>query len=75
MKAVTKFTQEHVSHEDQFKFYADASSLGWKPGYVPRTLETTLGNGQTLQLCNEGLPKSFHYSQPFGCIRVIIFNG
>lgn len=69
---------DHIeSHQVDFvsntKLVAEASSLRWAPGYVPRRLSTTLGNGlDFIQVdCTEFL---FKYEQANGSLELIVFN-
>ena len=56
-----------------FEYTADASSLGWAPGFFPEYLETNLGN--KMNFVREHLDcMSAVYTQLGGCISLRVFN-
>ncbi len=63
----------HESEHSQFNFCAEASSLGWAPGFFPEIVETDLGNGRMLfrKSLDSG---SAVYEQNVGCIKLTVFN-
>lgn len=59
---------------DEFTFTADASELGWPPGFFPKSIRVAdFGNGQPLNLVSV-TPERALYSQDVGCLDVLIFN-
>lgn len=61
--------EDHCS----FEYTADASMLGWAPGFFPTELETNLGN--KLNLVRESLDcDSAVYKQIAGCVSLRVFN-
>ena len=54
-------------------FSVDASELGWPPGFVPKTVNTNLGNGLPLVIERVTADK-FVYRQDSGCVYVTVFN-
>ena len=66
-----KDTQEQTLH----CFFAEASTVGLKPGRWPRYLSTDLGNKCTLYRHSElKNGQGFIYKQNFGCISLTLFN-
>lgn len=56
-------------------FVAEASELGWKPGYLPVQADTNLGNGLPLVLEEIDYEKGyFTYNQVSGCITLRVYN-
>lgn len=70
---ISLITEKNSTEHSIHHFSTEASQLGLSPGYVPRFLETTLGNKQRFILdtadCNE-----FRYTQAHGCIILVIYN-
>ena len=55
------------------RFVADASELGWPPGYWPPVIETTIGNGHILRR-TELNSNGAVYRQDAGVVEVQVFN-
>lgn len=73
-----KITHEMVQNKqvvesEQFKFTAEASSLGLKPGKVPATIQTEIGNKMPFML-TKVTEMEFRYRQALGCVSLTIFN-
>jgi hypothetical protein len=66
-------TAKQVTETELHTFSVEASTLGWPPGHWPARVETDLGNGQALTLIRLD-DTGAHYDQPFGCIRVTVWN-
>ncbi|MEX3635928.1 hypothetical protein [Paraburkholderia sp. BR14320] len=64
---------EQLEHHDLYSYTAEASELGWRPGYVPEVLGTDMGNGQPFRLAHADAQR-FMYRQLFGCISLTVFN-
>jgi hypothetical protein len=56
------------------RFTAEASELGLPPGQWPKTLETSLGNGQPFVLFSVHDGGTRHYEQDKGCITLLVYN-
>jgi hypothetical protein len=66
-----KDTQEQTLH----CFFAEASTVGLKPGQWPKYLKTNLGNGCSLYRHHYlGDEYGYLYKQNFGCISLTLFN-
>lgn len=60
---------EHCS----FNYTAEASQLGWAPGFFPEVLETSLGN--KLHFVRQSLTaEKAEYVQAGGCISLTVYN-
>ena len=57
-----------------YRYMADASELGLRPGEWPPKLRTTLGNGHMLYLWSKGQDDERIYRQTGGCIELTIYN-
>lgn len=68
-------TRELVAgtHQQPHRFYADASDLGWAPGYFPEQVDTDLGNGLPFVKTDQDEDR-IRYSQANGCITLVVFN-
>lgn len=56
-----------------FGYTAEASELGWAPGFFPNELETNLGNGQRLLRISLDPCKAV-YQQVAGCATLTVYN-
>ena len=56
-----------------FEYTADASMLGWAPGFFPTELETNMGNAQNLVRVSLD-EYSALYKQIAGCVSLRVFN-
>ena len=72
-------TRDNAYESSPHDFVTEASSLGWKPGFWPQQLPTTLGNGR--DLVRDSSPTveggdliGWRYYQMLGCIRLTILN-
>ena len=54
-------------------FCTEASMIGLKPGEVPKSLPTTMGNGQDFWLVKYD-EEVFIYRQVLGCIELHVLN-
>jgi hypothetical protein len=68
-----KLQPNQVTEFEPHKFCTEASSLGWKPGYWPSTIETDIGNGRPF-LCVSVEDEAVHYKQEYGCCLLHVFN-
>lgn len=68
-----RITHDLVTEVSVHHFVADASELGWPPGFWPKTVPTSLGNSMPLML-ERITPFSMTYFQAAGCIQVEVFN-
>lgn len=59
---------------NEFHFSTEASTLGWRPGYTPHYVPTTLGNGLDFVLLRRDKDGTLHYRQSCGCIFLTVFN-
>ena len=76
LEAIAKpaaIARAQVTSNGLHRYVAEASDLGWPPGYFPKRLKTDLGNGQDLTLKSLTSEKAF-YEQDMGCIGVTVFN-
>ena len=78
MNAAPKITQAAIdsgtiTKTGLFKFVTDASEIGLRPGAVPRSIETTIGNGLPFILTDRS-PQIFKYRQDCGCIELDVYN-
>ena len=72
---MNKVLAEQVTEVKAHHFAAEASELGWKPGYVPCKVETNIGNGLPLMLEELDYEKGyFTYNQVAGCITLRVYN-
>ena len=72
-KENTIITSLNASEYDAHKFNTEASLLGWAPGYIPESIETTLGN--KLQFVLQSISEyAFKYTQISGCIELTVYN-
>ncbi len=66
-----KDTQEQKLH----CFFAEASTVGLKPGQWPKYMNTNLGNGCALyRFKSLGDERGWNYKQNFGCITLTLWN-
>jgi hypothetical protein len=71
--SLKRVDRSQVVEESIHEFAAEASELGWPPGYLPTVLATNLGNGQPFML-NAFDDRAFVYQQSAGCITLTVFN-
>lgn len=71
--ALKHIDRSQVVEESFHEFAAEASELGWPPGYRPSMLTTDLGNGQNFVLTAFD-DRAFIYQQSAGCITLTVFN-
>ena len=64
---------EPTNDHCDFGYTAEASELGWAPGFFPGVLETNLGNKQRLVRTELNAVKAV-YQQVGGCIKLTVFN-
>lgn len=75
-----KITSDNAIERKTHEFVAEASEIGIRPGHGwPKTLETTLGNGQhfvAIEIARDLNKDLCHvkYKQLFGCITLTVFN-
>lgn len=62
-----------VDQHEPFIFVTERSALRWAPGFVPRALETDLGNGLQLFLSRRN-GDTLYYRQDLGCITLVVYN-
>lgn len=55
------------------RFVIEASTIGLKPGDIPRLLRTDLGNGMEL-IFRRVVGEAFVYVQMLGCVELHILN-
>ena len=66
-------TYAQVTETETHQFATEASTLGWKPGYWPKSIETDMGNKMPFNLVNfDG--EVARYVQTCGCITLSVFN-
>jgi hypothetical protein len=56
-----------------FNYSAEASELGWRAGFFPEVLKTSLGNKMDLVLESLTAEQAV-YSQVAGCISLVVYN-
>lgn len=56
-----------------FQFATDASEIGIRAGTLPRSIQTTIGNGLPFILTATS-PQSFKYRQSCGCLELVVYN-
>ena len=62
-----------VTRTGLFQFVTDVSEIGIKPGTIPRSIPTTIGNRLPFIL-TEGSPQCFKYRQNCGCPELVVYN-
>lgn len=68
-------TNENASEEKLHHWVTEASTLGLRPGEVPSSMETDLGNRRPFLLVEHRVQGSaWMYQQEFGCIFLTVFN-
>lgn len=72
---MTTVLASQVTEVQAHHFMAEASELGWKPGFLPYYVQTDLGNGLELVLAEVNYEAGyFTYDQSAGCVTLRVFN-
>lgn len=70
-----EITQRNAMELEPHRWCIDASELGIAPGaQYPAYIPTKLGNGQPFGFTHVDGNGSHHYAQPYGCIRLTVWN-
>ena len=73
--ATTHITEDAVSEYEPGSFNAEASELGWPPGFIPGRLTTNLGNGQPFEFIHALTgEQGFVYRQGCGSATLVVYN-
>jgi len=67
-------SRTQVFAQQMFNYCADASELGFAPGYWPALIETDIGNGEVFALAGFDEDGTAHYRQSAGCVSLSVFN-
>ena len=69
----------HLDNIGRMTFGVDASELGFRPGFAPRRIETSIGNKMPFMLIriernSEGEALYAYYKQEFGELSLKVYN-
>jgi hypothetical protein len=70
---IPEIKADQLQHYDLYHYTAEASDLGWRPGFVPEVLQTDMGNGQPFRLAHVDEHR-FMYRQLFGYLTLTVYN-
>jgi len=75
-RVMTVYTVDATNAREQevHRWFAEASELRFPPGFWPREIETTLGNGHPFVIGGEGEGGTRYYYQRIGCISLTVWN-
>lgn len=74
MMTTKTFDKSLFLETEHFRFVADASELGLRPGEWPQQIKVPIGNGQPFYMLGYPTESWTEYKQEFGCVHLRIYN-